>query len=133
MENQGPPNKSRTVFEYCILWFLLVPVAVALAQDTKALQQDSPSVASQRAFLKKYCVACHSDKLRTAQLSLETVDLSDITHSGEVLEKVVRKLASGAMPPASAPKPDKATAQTFLTSLEAALDQAAAAHPNAVL
>jgi hypothetical protein len=34
------------------------------------------------------------------------------------------------MPPPSAPKPDKATAQAFLTSLETSLDQAAAAHPN---
>src|ERR1700693_964923 len=130
MENQGPASKSRTFFEYGVLWCLLVPVAVALAQDTKTLQQHSASVAEQRIFLDKYCLICHNDKRRAAQLSLETVDLSDVTHSGEVLEKVVRKLASGAMPPASAPKPDKAAAQAFLTSLETALDQAAAAHPN---
>ena len=55
--------------------------------------QDSPSVAEQRAFLKKYCVTCHNDKLRTAGLSLESVNLSDVTQSGEALEKVVRKLA----------------------------------------
>jgi hypothetical protein len=96
----------------------------------KPRPQDSPSVAGQRAFLNKYCVTCHSDKLRTAQLSLETVSLSDVTPSGEVLEKLVRKLATGAMPPASAPKPDKATARAFLTSLETTLDQAAAAHPK---
>ena len=89
-----------------------------------------PFRTQQRAFLKKYCVTCHNDKLRTAGLSLENVNLSDVTQSGEALEKVVRKLGSGAMPPASAPKPDKATAQTFLASLETSLDQAAAAHPN---
>ncbi|MEI9814749.1 MAG: DUF1592 domain-containing protein [Acidobacteriota bacterium] len=34
------------------------------------------------------------------------------------------------MPPANAPKADKATTETFVTSLEAALDKAAAVHPN---
>jgi hypothetical protein len=130
MENQRPASKFRTFFKYSVLWYLIVPVAAVLAQDSKTLQQHSASVGEQRVFLNTYCLACHNDKLRTAQLSLETVDLSDVTHSGEVLEKVVRKLASGAMPPASAPKPDKATAHAFLSSLETALDQAAAAHPN---
>jgi uncharacterized protein DUF1592/uncharacterized protein DUF1588/uncharacterized protein DUF1585/uncharacterized protein DUF1587/uncharacterized protein DUF1595 len=129
MQTQGLASKSRTFLGYAVLWLLLAPGAVALAQDAKPRPQDSPSVAGQRAFLSKYCVTCHSDKLRTAQLSLENVSLSD-TPSGEVLEKVVRKLATGAMPPASAPKPDKVTARAFLTSLEMTLDRAAAAHPN---
>src|SRR5580700_1253668 len=122
MQNQQRTIKSRT-FEWGLLWILLILGPAALAQD-------SPSVADQGAFLKKYCVTCHSDKLRTAGLTLETVNLSDVTQSGEALEKVVRKLGSGAMPPPSAPKPDKATAQAFLTALETSLDQAAAAHPN---
>jgi len=57
MENQRLTSKSRTFFGYAALWMLLSPCAVALAQD--------PSVAEQRAFLKKYCVTCHNDKLRT--------------------------------------------------------------------
>src|SRR3984957_3187531 len=123
MDNRHLTHKFRTLFEYATLWILLTPDMVALAQD-------SPSVAGQRAFLKKYCVTCHNDRVRTAGLSLESVNLSDVTQSGEALENVVRKLGTGAMPPASAPKPDKAAAQAFLTSLEGSLDQAAAAHPN---
>src|SRR6202167_342747 len=123
MENRPPTGKSRTFFEYALIWILLAPASAALAQDTA-------SAAEQRAFLKKYCVTCHNDKVRTAGLSLESVNLSDVTQSGEALEKVVRKLGSGAMPPPSALKPDKATAQAFLASLETSLDQAAVAHPN---
>jgi hypothetical protein len=123
MENQRPTGKSRRLFEYALLLIVLAPGTVAVAQD-------APSVTEQRAFLKKYCVTCHNDKARTAGLSLESVNLNDVTRSGEALEKVVRKLGSGAMPPASAPKPDKATAQAFLASLETSLDQAAMAHPN---
>ena len=101
-----------------------------MAPGAIALGQDSPSYSAQHAFLNKYCVTCHSDKLRTAGLSLENVNLSDVTKSGEILEKVVRKVSSRAMPPAAAPKPDKATTDTFVTSLETSLDKAAAAHPN---
>jgi hypothetical protein len=95
-----------------------------------AFGQDSPALATQRTFLNKYCVGCHNDKLRTAGLSLANVNLSDVRQSGEVLEKVVRKVGSRAMPPAGAPKSDKATADAFVTSLETSLDKAAAAHPN---
>src|SRR5271155_5385358 len=130
MDNQGLTGRFRAFFEYSALWLLLTLGAVALAQDAKPQPPDKPSVGEQRAFLKKYCVTCHSEKLHSAGLSLESVNLSDVTQSGEALEKVVRKLATGAMPPASAPKPDKTTAQAFLSSLETSLDQAAAAHPN---
>jgi len=125
MENQQRTSKSRTFLEYAILGILLVPGPAALAQ-----QSPSPSAAGQRAFLKQYCVTCHNDKLRTAGFSLESLNLNDVTQSGEALEKVVRKVGSGAMPPPSAPKPDKATAQGFLASLETSLDQAAAVRPN---
>jgi len=106
-----------------VLWILLAPGVVVLGQDNS-------SVADQRIFLKKYCVTCHNDKLRTAGLSIENVNLGDVTQNGEILEKVVRKVSSRDMPPAAAPKPDKATTDAFVTSLETSLDQAAAAHPN---
>ena len=101
-----------------------------LAPGTMALAQDSPAVTPQRAFLKKYCTGCHSDKLKTAGLTLENVNLTDVTKSGEVLEKVVRKVGSRAMPPATAAKPDKASTDAFVTTLESSLDKAAAGHPN---
>src|SRR5580698_1504876 len=90
-----------------LLWILLVGGAVVRAQAPQP-NNSASSIAAEQAFIKKYCTTCHSDKLPTAGLSLESVNLSDVTKSGEILEKVVRKLASGAMPPASAPKPDKA-------------------------
>jgi mono/diheme cytochrome c family protein len=123
MQTQTPTTKSRITSAYAVLWILLAP-------GTAALAQDSPSVAGQHAFLKQYCVTCHSNKLHAAGLSLESVNLNNVTQSGEALEKVVRKLVSGAMPPAAAPKPKKEAAEAFLVSLETSLDQAAAAHPN---
>jgi len=116
-------TKPRIFFDYRVLWIVLTSGVAALGQDGLAL-------AGQSTFLNKYCVTCHSNKLRTAGLSLENVNLSDVALSGEILEKVVRKVSSRAMPPAAAPKPDKATADAFVTSLETSLDQAATAHPN---
>src|SRR4029077_15543517 len=69
-------------------------------------------------------------KAKVADLSLDSLDLSDIPKSGEVMEKVVRKVWSGSMPPAQMPRPDKATIDKFLVSMETSLDLAAAAHPN---
>jgi hypothetical protein len=92
---------------------------------------ESPALLQERAFLKQYCQTCHNAKLRTAGLALDTVDLGDIPQSGETLEKVVRKVWSGSMPPAQAPRPDKAAVQTFLTSLQTRLDLNASTHPFA--
>ena len=82
------------------------------------------------AFVKQYCTGCHNQKLHIAGLALDSIDLRDVSHNGELLEKLVLKVRSGAMPPASAPRPEKAAVNTFLASLETSLDRAAAAHPN---
>src|SRR5229473_6013504 len=52
-----------------------------------------------RALLDQYCVTCHNEKLKTADLMLDKVNLSDIASNAEVLERVVRKLRNGQMPP----------------------------------
>jgi hypothetical protein len=114
-------GKSRSFFLYSLLCVLLAPGAAQAQQG---------AVTEQHAFLKTYCIGCHSDKAHIAGLSLEGVNLSDVTHSGETLEKVVRKMRSGSMPPPAAPKPAKAKAEAFTVSLETSLDQAAAVHPN---
>jgi hypothetical protein len=83
-----------------------------------------------RELLDRYCVTCHNDRLQTGGLSLDGVDLAEVSAHAEVLEKVVRKLRKGQMPPEGRPRPEPAVFATFLTSLETALDQAAATRPN---
>ncbi|HKE83707.1 MAG TPA: DUF1592 domain-containing protein [Vicinamibacterales bacterium] len=80
-----------------------------------------------RPVIDQYCVTCHNDKLKTGGLSLETITLD---RDAETWEKVVRKVRAGLMPPAGARRPDRATLDTFASSIENALDQAAAANPN---
>ena len=83
-----------------------------------------------RALFDRYCVTCHNEKLKTAGLMLDKVDVGDVHGNAVILEKVVHKLRSGQMPPEGRPRPDEATIDRVATALEAALDRAAAAAPN---
>ena len=56
--------------------------------------------------------------------------MSDIDGNSATLEKVLRKVHSGEMPPPSMPHPDAATAKAFTAWLEEELDRSAAAHLN---
>ena len=85
---------------------------------------------SYRAVLDQFCVTCHNQRARTAELLLDQADLEKIGQEPELWEKVVKKLRTGAMPPAGMPRPDQATYNSLATYLETALDSAAAAHPN---
>ena len=88
------------------------------------------TVASSRALLDRYCVSCHNERLQTAGLVLDRVDLAQVAANVAVLEKVVHKLRSGQMPPEGRPRPDEAVIDAVATSLESALDVAAAEGPN---
>jgi len=68
--------------------------------------------------------------LKTAELSLEALDVSTPGNHPEVWEKVVRKLKAGAMPPTGRPRPDAPAAAAFASWLETELDRAAEAHIN---
>ena len=77
-----------------------------------------------------YCVTCHNTKTQTAGLALDAIDFSNPSAHADALEKAVRKLRTGMMPPAGAPRPDPAVRQAVVASLEATLDRAAASTPN---
>src|SRR5262245_50939995 len=114
---------------------LVVLLALPLAASSPgAAQQPLPagvaSAADARAVVNRYCVTCHSDRLKTGGFSLERLDLGNAAGHGQELEKVVRKLRLGAMPPVGLPRPDDATYTGLATWLETELDRAAAAKPN---
>src|ERR1700722_7686077 len=100
--------------------------AVSLAaQQTAVIQK-----ATAEATVVKYCATCHSNELRTADLSLQDLDLNKAPEAAETWEKVIRKLRVGAMRPPGAPRPDKAAPTGLASYLETTLDRAYAANPN---
>ena len=111
------------------------PAVPHSSPQSSAPQEQARPVASHasppRALLDRYCVTCHNQRLKTANLTLDTVDVDLVAEGAEVWEKVVAKLRIGDMPPAGAPRPDKASLEGFVTRLETELDRAAAANPDA--
>ncbi len=101
----------------------VAPVAVVVAQQ----QVDT------RAFMKQYCLSCHSEQARRSgnvPVSFDTLDSSNIARDARTWEQVVRKMRAGVMPPSGMPRAEKAAHERFLTFVEGELDRAARATPN---
>jgi cytochrome c551/c552 len=75
-----------------------------VAASSQAANQRPPD----RALLDQYCVTCHNERLKTGGVSLDNVDVSDTRANADVLEKIIRKLRTGQMPPMGRPRPDDA-------------------------
>ena len=113
---------------------IAVAVGVWLAASMNAVsgQSAAPSpaapantTAQQRALLDKYCVTCHSDRMKTANLSLQGLDLAKVADHAEVWEKVIRKLRAGVMPPPGVPRPSLAEYDGLRDWLEGEIDRVA--------
>ena len=78
-----------------------------------------------RAVVDQYCVPCHNEKLKTANLLLDQLDLAHLGDHAEIGEKVVRKLRAGMMPPPGMPRPEPATREALITWMEKELDTTA--------
>ena len=123
---------KTTVFRAIVGW---LGIALAVSGSLSAAAQETSSPAPQaasphRALLNRYCVVCHNEKLRTAELLLDQADLENVSQDAQVWEKVVRRLRAGQMPPVGMPRPDKSTLAAFASYLETELDSVAAANPN---
>src|SRR5215831_528155 len=103
-----------------------------IATAAVSLSGQAPtSTEKQRALLDTYCVTCHNDRLKTANLSLQGLDLSRVSEHAELWEKVIRKLRAGVMPPPDVRRPPLAEYEGLRDWLESEVDRAAAAKPNA--
>jgi hypothetical protein len=103
---------------------------VRLKADTTHANQTAPRTSIDRTLLDRYCVTCHNTRLKTGGLALDSADVNQVSANEEILEKVVKKLRSGQMPPSGARRPDRSSIDGFATALEHALDETAAASPN---
>ena len=114
-----------------ILLATWVGVTAGAAPQGEVQTGASPSQAQTvGAFTSQYCVGCHSERLKTAGLVLESRDVEHPGRDAEVWEKVIRKVQVGMMPPAGVPGPDPAARRALVAALSGALDEAARANPN---
>jgi mono/diheme cytochrome c family protein len=106
-------------------------VAALVATSAPVRTEGQPSGQSDaRAVVQRYCVTCHNTRTKAGGLLLDQLDAGQPEQHPEIFEKVVRKLRTGMMPPSGAPRPDRATLDRLASTVETALDRAAALAPN---
>src|SRR5262245_20441246 len=106
-----------------------VALCVCLPVQPSAQQCVTPT-SNARRVLDRYCVTCHNERLKTADLRLDRLDLSNPSADADVWEKVVRKVHTGTMPPSNVPQPSGDDRRALLLWLETSLDAASTARPN---
>ena len=108
-----------------------LPRASALSahppEAAHASQTDPQEV---REILDRYCVACHSETLRSGGLALDMLDVEDPAADPQDWERAIRKLRARTMPPGGVPRPDEAGYEAVATWLENEIDRAWTANPN---
>ena len=104
-----------------------------LAVAAQLLTAAPPQAAANpnRALLDRYCVGCHNQRLKTAKLELDVLDVTHPEKDALIWERAIRKLRGGMMPPpGAAARPTPAEVNALATYLEDSLDKAGAANPN---
>ncbi len=122
-------------FACCALFVGALGTALSGAIAPRALLtppafQLAPAAAPSRALLDAYCVSCHNQRAKTADVAFDTMDLANVGEHAEVWEEAVRKLRGGLMPPVGVRRPPQADVDVFVRALEDALDRAARENPN---
>ena len=89
----------------------LAPTAIPFAPTRIQL---APTAKPDRTLVDTYCVSCHNQRTKTADLALDTLSLGDVSAHAEVWEEVARKLRGGLMPPAGVRRPPQADVDAFV-------------------
>jgi mono/diheme cytochrome c family protein len=109
---------------------LYMPIVGAQTTAPPQTSSQRPSATSPATLIGTYCLSCHNQTLQTAGLVLDRLDGDGLPADPETGEKVLKKVRTDAMPPVGRRRPDAATRAAFVSSLETALERAAAASPN---
>ncbi len=123
-------SRDRRALFAAMVFCIAVTVAHDVQVNGAAQAPGTAASPAPRAVLQRYCFSCHNDRTRTGGLALDVLDMAHVVEDAHVWEQVVRKLRTGAMPPAGRPRPDEAESNEVVTWLETALDRAASENPN---
>ena len=82
-----------------------VPAAARRPRANRDGGASGDSAVPSKAFVDTYCVTCHNQRLKTAGLALDTLDVANVAAHAPAWEKVVVKLRAGLMPPSGIRRP----------------------------
>src|SRR5687768_10002440 len=98
-------NERRWLRIAAAVWVVASGVHVTQARGPQQpLPAPSAPASDSRALVDKYCVTCHNQRARTGGLALDTADIGNLPAHPDLWEKVIRKVRTGMMPPAGAPR-----------------------------
>src|SRR6266851_166614 len=129
-------QKQVTLMMACGSIALIATISATLSANQAGTPASTPPAATSatatpaRELVGTYCVTCHNQRVKTANLALDNVDTEHVFNSADTWEKVVVKLRSRAMPPPGVRRPDNATYDRVATWLENELDRAAEVQVN---
>src|SRR5437867_991833 len=126
-------KKTFILCSVALLFAVLISAqtrTVPASPAPSAASTSGTSGAGQRALLDQYCVTCHNDKIKRANLTLEKLDLTTAGDHPELWEKVIRKLRAGVMPPPGMRRPPLKEYEGLRDWLENEMDQKAARGTN---
>ena len=94
------------MFGHRYLWLLIIAAMALLSaasihvdaarpQTTTSLSHPSGTNPWQRELLDRYCVTCHNERLRTAGLALDVLEVTTVGESPDIWENVVRSQVIG--------------------------------------
>ena len=122
------PQKAFTI-AFCLAGLALWGSSQMSARGG-AVAQTAQSANDAANAIETYCATCHNGRLRSPSGPLlDRLDASQIAHNPELWSRAYRQLQAGAMPPAGSPRPDRATVDAVLITIERALE--APAKPRA--
>jgi mono/diheme cytochrome c family protein len=109
-------------------WLIVSGAALALytGGTATAARQSSASASgavmpdTPQAVIIRSCTACHNDRTRSGNLSLESFDVATAGQHSEIAEKMIRKLRAGQMPPSGtgSRRPSDALLDELVNALE---------------
>lgn len=124
---QSAGLSMRSMSPHRIWLFLAVLTVCSGSAGAAAPARSGELVAS---TIQRYCIGCHNAKIKTAGLALDGLKPAEAPQQSPVWEKVIRRLRVRSMPPAGLPRPDEATYEAVLGTLESILDRADEASPD---
>ena len=105
---------------------LLLLSGISFNLFAQSQQSSGSAAASWRPLLNQYCVGCHNETLKTANVMLDLADVDQLGKDPALWEKVLTKLTLRAMPPVGMPiRPSEDQYVGFVSYLESGLDQIA--------
>ena len=99
------------------------PAGAQRPTSSAASSQLVTSVAEEQKLLQTYCYGCHNEKAKASmdsarKLTLDALDLTDLSKNGATWELVIRKMRAGMMPPSGLPRPQPAVLESMIAFLE---------------